>query len=110
MRGRLARENFPPFLEFLFRAAAHLAPVPSWERDCFAVLHFTIWLIEKEEYHMAFFFLKLHSHHKRAIRTKEMRRSATLLHSRVVTELDTPKSDYRERTGTEWLVLGLGWS
>ena len=21
----------------------------------------------------------------------------------------TPKSDYRERTGTEWLVLGLGW-
>ena len=29
---------------------------------------------------------------------------------RVVTKLDTPKSDYRERTGTEWLVLGLGWS
>ena len=27
----------------------------------------------------------------------------------VVTKLDTPKSDYRERTGTEWLVLGLGW-
>ena len=27
----------------------------------------------------------------------------------VVTELDTPKSDYREKTGTEWLVLGLGW-
>ena len=28
--------------------------------------------------------------------------------SRVVTKLDTPKSDYRDRTGTEWLVLGLG--
>ena len=27
----------------------------------------------------------------------------------VVTKLDTPKSDYQERTGTEWLVLGLGW-
>ena len=27
----------------------------------------------------------------------------------VVTKLDTPKSDYRVRTGTEWLVLGLGW-
>ena len=27
---------------------------------------------------------------------------------RIVTQLDTPKSDYRERTGTEWLVLGLG--
>ena len=27
---------------------------------------------------------------------------------RVVTKLDTPKSDYRESTGTEWLVLGLG--
>ena len=27
----------------------------------------------------------------------------------VVTKLDTPKSDYRERTGAEWLVLGLGW-
>ena len=26
----------------------------------------------------------------------------------VVTKLDTPKSDYLERTGTEWLVLGLG--
>ena len=26
----------------------------------------------------------------------------------VVTKLDTPKPDYRERTGTEWLVLGLG--
>ena len=26
----------------------------------------------------------------------------------VVTKLDTPKSDYQERTGTEWLVLGLG--
>ena len=26
----------------------------------------------------------------------------------VVTKLDTPKSDYRESTGTEWLVLGLG--
>ena len=25
-----------------------------------------------------------------------------------MTQLDTPKSDYRERTGTEWLVLGLG--
>ena len=25
----------------------------------------------------------------------------------VVTKLDTPKSDFRERTGTEWLVLGL---
>ena len=25
----------------------------------------------------------------------------------VATKLDTPKSDYRERTGTEWLVLGL---
>ena len=22
--------------------------------------------------------------------------------------MDTPKSDYRERTGTEWLVLELG--
>ena len=28
----------------------------------------------------------------------------------VVTKLDTSKSDFRERTGTEWLVLGLGWS
>ena len=27
----------------------------------------------------------------------------------VVTKLDTPKSDYRERTGTKWLVLGLSW-
>ena len=27
----------------------------------------------------------------------------------VVTKLDTPKSDYRESTGTEWLVLGLVW-
>ena len=26
----------------------------------------------------------------------------------VVNKLDTPKSVYRERTGTEWLVLGLG--
>ena len=26
----------------------------------------------------------------------------------VVTKLYTPKSDYRERTGTECLVLGLG--
>ena len=25
-----------------------------------------------------------------------------------VTKLNTPKSDYRERTGTKWLVLGLG--
>ena len=25
-----------------------------------------------------------------------------------MTKLDTPKSDYRERTGTEWLGLGLG--
>ena len=25
----------------------------------------------------------------------------------VVTKLDTPKSDYGERTGTKWLVLGL---
>ena len=29
--------------------------------------------------------------------------------SRVVTKLDTPKSDYRDRTRTKWLVLGLGW-
>ena len=27
----------------------------------------------------------------------------------VVTKLDTPKSDYQQRTGTKWLVLGLGW-
>ena len=27
----------------------------------------------------------------------------------VVTELDTPKSDYQEKTGTKRLVLGLGW-
>ena len=27
----------------------------------------------------------------------------------VVTKLDTPKSGYREKIGTEWLVLGLGW-
>ena len=27
----------------------------------------------------------------------------------VVTKLDTPKSGYRERTGAEWLVLGLCW-
>ena len=27
---------------------------------------------------------------------------------RVVTKLDTPKSDYRESTGTKWLVLVLG--
>ena len=27
---------------------------------------------------------------------------------RVVTNLDIQKSDYFERTGTEWLVLGLG--
>ena len=26
----------------------------------------------------------------------------------VVTKLDTLKSGYREKTGTEWLVLGLG--
>ena len=29
--------------------------------------------------------------------------------TKVVTKLDTPKLDYRERTGTEWLVLGLAW-
>ena len=28
------------------------------------------------------------------------------LFSQAVTKLDTLKSDYRERTGTEWLVLG----
>ena len=27
----------------------------------------------------------------------------------VVTKLDTAKLAYRERTGAEWLVLGLGW-
>ena len=26
---------------------------------------------------------------------------------KVVTQLDTPKSDYRERSGTKWLVLGF---
>ena len=52
----LGAGELPSLFLSLFRAAAHLAPVPSWERDCFAVLHFTIWLIEKkEEYHMAFF-------------------------------------------------------
>ena len=29
-------------------------------------------------------------------------------HSMVVTKLDTPKSDYQEKTRTEWSVLGLG--
>ena len=28
--------------------------------------------------------------------------------TKAMTQLDTPKSDYRERTGTEWLVLGSG--
>ena len=32
----------------------------------------------------------------------------TLPPHRVVTKLDTPKSDYRKSTGTKWLVLGLG--